>query len=219
MPRFFFLLCCLSTVIATGEAAHAQTLGVPTVLCFGDSLTQGNGAPAGESYPDYLRKDLAQAGYRTEVVNAGVNGLVTADALGKLPQALAAHPSVVVLELGANDAIYGKPTAETERNLRLMIEEVQAAKAKLVLAGFDMRPLLPLLPPTAKTPAFLGLFPLHGALAGEYRIADIPYFLQGVYGTPGLMSQDYIHPNGQGYAKVAETVLPYVEAALGKPGQ
>ncbi len=209
---------CLFTVLfafgTLGPVARAQT-----VLCFGDSLTAGTGALPGESYPDFLRKDLAQAGYRAEVVNAGTAGIVTGDALKKLPQALAGHPSIVVLELGANDAIYGLPIASTERNLRAMITEVQAAKAKLILAGLDMRPLEPLLPPTALTPAFIQLFPLHGMLANEYRIPNIPFLLQGVYGMPGLMSQDFIHPNGQGYEKVAETVLPYVEAALGKPGQ
>lgn len=213
------LLLLLLALLPGAAAARAQAPGAPTVLCFGDSLTQGTGASPGESYPDYLRKALAAAGYRVEVSTAGSPGLVTADAVPQLSRALAAHPTVVVLEMGANDAIYGKPTADTERNLRAMIAEVQSAESKLVLAGFDMRPLLPVLPPTAKTPAFLGLFPLHAALAGEYGVPDIPFVLQGVYGVPGLMSQDYIHPNGPGYEKVAQTVLPYVEAALGKPGR
>ncbi len=209
----------LAFALLTASAAHAAPAAAPapTIVCFGDSLTAGTGANAGESYPDFLRKDLAAAGYRTIVVNEGVNGIVTGDALPRVAQVLAGHPDVVVVELGANDAIYGKPTAETERNLRLIIEQLQAAHTKVVLAGLDMRPLLPMLPPTMHSPSFSGLFPLHGQLASTYKIPDIPFFLEGVYGVPGLMSSDYIHPNGQGYEKVAQTVLPYVEAALGKP--
>ena len=75
------------------------------------------------------------------------------------------------------------------------------------------------MPPSVNTPAFLGLFPLHGELASAYHVAEIPFFLQNVYGMPDLFSKDYIHPNGRGYEKVAQTVLPYVESALGKPGQ
>ncbi len=204
----------LLIALLTASTALAET---PTVLCFGDSLTAGTGAAAGESYPDFLRKDLLAAGYGVTVVNEGVAGIVTGDALPRVSQVLAGHPDVVVLELGANDAIYGKPTAETERNLRLIVEQLQAGHAKVILAGLDMRPLLPMLPPTMHSPSFQGLFPLYGQLASTYKIPDIPFFLDGVYGVPGMMSSDYIHPNGQGYEKVARTVLPYVEAALGKP--
>ncbi len=211
------LLAC-ALVAASAAYAAPPTAATPTVVCFGDSLTAGTGAAAGESYPDFLRKDLLAAGYQAAVVNQGVGGIVTGDALPRVPEVLAGHPDVVVLELGANDAIYGKPTAETERNLRLIIEQLQAAHAKVVLAGLDMRPLLPMLPPTMHSPSFAGLFPLHSRLASTYKIPDIPFFLEGVYGVPGLMSSDYIHPNGQGYEKVAQTVLPYVEAALRKPG-
>ena len=210
------LVCAL--VAASATYAAPPTAATPTVVCFGDSLTAGIGATAGESYPDFLRKDLLAAGYQATVVNQGVGGIVTGDALPRVPEVLAGHPDVVIVELGANDAIYGKPTAETERNLRLIIEQLQAAHTKVVLAGLDMRPLLPMLPPTLHSPSFAGLFPLYGQLASTYKIPDIPFFLEGVYGVPGLMSSDYIHPNGQGYEKVAQTVLPYVEAALRKPG-
>ena len=213
MVRLPFFLSCALALLPAGTAVHAQT-----VICFGDSLTAGTGAAAGESYPDFLRKDLAAAGYKAVVLNRGVDGSTTADALLRLPSVLAEHPSVVVLELGPNDAIYGKSTAETEHNLRAMIEVFQNAHAQVVLGGFDMRPFAAKLPPGLVTPAFQALFPLHGELASAYRIPDIPFFLDGVYGVFGLMSQDYLHPNGLGYRKVAQTVLPYVESALGKPG-
>ncbi len=199
--------------------AFAVGCRAQAVVCFGDSLTVGVGAEPKQAYPDYLRRDLAAAGYKVTVVNAGVGGMTSGEALPKLPEVLAAHPSVVVLELGANDAIRSQPTEQTERNLRSMIEALQKAHAKVVMAGLDFRPLMTgWLPPGLKTPAFLGLYPLFEKLSQAYGLVDIPFLLQGVYGVYGSMSPDYIHPNGVGYEKVAQTVLPYVEAALGKPG-
>ncbi len=200
-------------LLAAGWAARAQT-----VVCFGDSLTAGVGAPAGQAYPDFLRQDLAAAGYRANVVNDGVGGETTAEAMRQLPEVVTAHPAVVILELGVNDALRGVPGAETDRNLRAIVESLKKAHARVVVAGLDLRLYRGSnLPPGLVTPVMREFFGVNARVARAYGLAEIPFLLEGVYGVPGLMSPDYLHPNGAGYRKVAGTVLPYVEQALGKP--
>ncbi len=180
-----------------------------TIVCFGDSLTAGVGARSGSSYPDFLRKDLLDAGYHATVISQGVEGATTKDGLSRIPDVLAAHPSIVVLELGANDGLRGLPPDGTAANLDIMIRQFQRAHIRVLLAGIKMPPNLGL----QYVQQYDAIFP---DLADRYKIALIPWLLDGVYGVVGLMSPDYIHPNGQGYEHVAETVLASLKPMLKK---
>ena len=112
----------------------------PVLVCFGDSLTAGFGAAEGSSYPDFLQADLDQAGYRYRVVNEGVSGDTTKDGLDRLPEVLALHPAVVVLEFGGNDGLRGLKVETTRQNLAALIQGLQAARIKVMLAGITMPP-------------------------------------------------------------------------------
>ena len=203
-------LAALLLLLAPCARLHAQA-----VVCFGDSLTAGHGAPPGSAYPDFLRKDLVQAGYRVTVINQGIDGNTTADGQARLPSVLAAHPSLVVLELGSNDALLGQPLPGLERNLDSLIEALQQAHIPVLLAGIDIPDNLGFTPPAQlTTPYMKQYYALYPAVAARYHLPLIPFLLQGVYGVAPLMSPDYIHPNGAGYEKVAQTVLPYVEKML-----
>ncbi len=200
MLRALAALLLLSIV----HTAHAQT-----IVCFGDSLTAGYGAPPGGAYPDYLRKDLDQAGYHVTLLNQGVTGATTKDGLAQIPAVLQAHPAIVILELGANDGLRGQPVELTERNLSSMIDSFRRAHIRVLLAGIDLPPNL--------GPDYVKQFDaLYPALAAKYKLPLIPFLLQGVYGVDGLMSPDSLHPNAAGYRQVAQTVLPYLKPMLGK---
>ena len=75
------------------------------LVCFGDSLTAGRGTGPGESYPDYLQADLDHLHYHYRVVNQGISGNTTKDGVERLPEILALHPAVAVVEFGGNDGI------------------------------------------------------------------------------------------------------------------
>src|SRR5450631_326904 len=77
----------------------------PVLVCFGDSLTAGLGTDQGQSYPDYLQADLDQLHYHYRVVNEGVSGDTTKDGVERLPEILALHPAVAVVEFGGNDGL------------------------------------------------------------------------------------------------------------------
>ena len=208
MLRSILALLLLCTAGPLRAQASAQT-GTPVIVCFGDSLTAGVGAPAGESYPDFLRKDLQDAGYHATVLNQGVGGETTKDGLSRVNDVLAAHPAIVVLELGANDGLRGLPPEGTAANLSTMIQQFQRAHIRVLLAGIQMPPNLGL----QYVQQYDAIFP---DLAKRYKVELIPWLLQGVYGVVGLMSPDYIHPNGEGYVHVAQTVLEALKPMLKK---
>ena len=90
-------------------------------MCFGDSLTAGYGADEGQSYPDFLQKDLDAEGFHYRVVNEGISGNTTKDGIDRLPGILAMKPAVVVLEFGGNDGLRGLKVQTTRTNLDTMI--------------------------------------------------------------------------------------------------
>jgi acyl-CoA thioesterase-1 len=184
--------------------AHAQA-----ILCFGDSLTAGYRAPVGDAYSDFLGKSLTAAGYHVRLINQGIDGDTTKDALARLPSALATHPSIVILELGANDGLRGQPAAGIYQNLSTMIQTFQHNHIRVLLAGI-------MLPPNFGpdyTTQFNAIYP---SLAAKYHLPLMPFFLKDVYGISTLMSDDGIHPNAYGYKKIADNIQPYVVAMLKK---
>ena len=200
----------LRTILALLLLCAAAPLRAQTVVCFGDSLTSGFGAPDNQSYPDFLRKDLADAGYHVTLLNQGIGGNTTKDGLDRIDKVLAAHPSIVILELGANDGLRGFPPPGIEQNLSSMIQTLQRAHIRVLLAGIDLPPNFG----AAYVKQFDAIFP---DLAQRYKLPLVPWLLNGVYGVYGLMSPDYVHPNGPGYEHVAQNVLPYLEPMLKKP--
>src|SRR5215467_8148275 len=114
-------------------SAPAVTDPRPIILAFGDSLTAGHGVELVSSYPSQLQRELDKRGYKYRVVNAGTSGGMT-----RIDAALAVHPKIVILELGANDGLRGLPIHEVKRNLEHMIVKCQAAGAKVVLAGMTL---------------------------------------------------------------------------------
>src|SRR5579863_7213367 len=99
----------------------------PVILAFGDSLTAGYGVQRGSGYPERLQERLDSLGYKYHVASMGISGDTSAGGRARMRYALAAKPSIVILELGANDGLRGLPTAPMQANLEEMIKEFQAA--------------------------------------------------------------------------------------------
>lgn len=186
---------------ATLAAAPAQTTSRQQVLvCFGDSLTAGYGAAQGQSYPDYLESYLIEQGLHLRIVNAGVSGATSKDAVSQLPSVLARHPDVAIVEFGANDGLRGTPVNLITANLDTIIQSLQRAHVRVMLAGIYM--------PPNYGPEYMQQFnAIYPALARKYKVPLLPFILKDVYGVPGLMSGDNVHPNGQGYQIVARNIL------------
>src|SRR5262249_182613 len=109
------------------------------VVFLGDSLTAGQGVAREESYPALLEARMRAEGFSFPVVNAGISGDATDQALARLDPILRPPLSVLFVALGANDAIrFHRPPAEIRSNLARIIELGRAAGARVVLAGMKL---------------------------------------------------------------------------------
>jgi acyl-CoA thioesterase I len=167
------------------------------IICFGDSLTFGTGASEGSDYPSRLAAIVDPP-----VINAGVPGDTTADALKRLEQdVLSRSPRMVLLTLGGNDLKNRVPKEKAFANLRTIVEAIQDAGALVVIGGVDI-------------PFYgRGFGEAYQDLAEETRSVLIPNVYKGIMGKPDRMS-DPIHPNDRGYAVMArhfyEAIEPYL---------
>src|SRR5579883_681361 len=181
----------------------------PVILAFGDSLTAGYGVARGAGYPDLLQKKLDQLGYKYRVVAMGISGDTTSGGRARIRLGLAAKPSIVILELGANDGLRGLPVVQMQANLEEMVKEFQRGGAKVVLAGMTL--------PRNYTADYVKSFEdVFRDIAAKYKLPLIPFFLEGVAGNPRYTLEDLIHPNAEGYVLVTDIVVKTLQPLLKK---
>ncbi len=180
---------------------------LPRIVAFGDSLTAGLGVAPDEAYPGKLARWLREQGFAYDVINAGVSGDTTAGGLRRVGWILKNEPTLVILELGANDGLRGQPLIETYNNLSAIIARLHAKGVIVVLAGMQ----LPLNYGDDYTQGFSDLFV---RLAQEHDIALIPFFLEGVATHPHLNQGDGLHPNSEGYSIVVQNVWRTLQPIL-----
>lgn len=181
------------------------------VLAFGDSLYAGYGVGQGESFPAVLERELEKRGIAARVVNAGVSGDTSAGGRARLAFALDGlerQPDLVLVGLGANDALRGLDPTETRRNLDAIVAELKQRNIPILLTGM----LAPRNMDSTYLSSFDGIYP---ALAKKYDTGLDPFFLDGVITDPKLLLNDGLHPNAAGIRKMAQRVAPLAEQRLG----
>jgi acyl-CoA thioesterase I len=194
---------------AASDTTASAPDGRPVIVAFGDSLTAGFGADTGDSYPDYLEKDLNALGYRYQVINQGISGNTTKDGVDRLPEVLRLKPVVVIVAFGGNDGLRGLPIASTRENLDRIVSSLLDSGAKVVLGGIT-------LPPNYGSDYIRQFNQTYALLAAKYHAPMLPFLLKNVYGVPGSMQADGIHATSQGNAQVAKNLLPLILPALKK---
>jgi acyl-CoA thioesterase-1 len=181
----------------------------PVIVAFGDSLTAGYGTDAGNSYPDFLERDLTAKGFHYHVVNAGISGNTTKDGVERLDEVLALKPAVVIVAFGGNDGLRGLPIDSTRKNLDHIISALERAGTKVVLGGIT-------LPPNYGADYIRQFNETYALLATQYHVPLLPFLLQGVYGAAGSMQADGLHATAQGNRQVARNLLPLITPLLHK---
>ena len=195
-----------SAPVATADPA-ADTR--PVIACFGDSLTAGYGADPGQSYPDFLQAALDARGYSFHVVNEGISGNTTKDGVDRINRILRLKPALVVVEFGGNDGLRGLPIEQSRANLDTIVKTLTASGTKVALAGITL--------PPNYGPDYIHAFnATYQMLAKKYRIPLLPFLLQGVFGTPGMMQADLTHATDAGNQIVAQNVLQLITPLLPK---
>jgi acyl-CoA thioesterase-1 len=197
--------------IADGTGLTAQrrpgTERSPKIVAFGNSLTAGYGVAPEESYPAQLQRRLDEAGYHYRVVNAGVSGETTAGGLRRVDWVLKSRPSIVILELGANDGLRGFDTAQIATNLEQIITKLKTAGVRVILAGMK-------LPPNYGVDYTNRFTTIYRDLARTHELTYMPFFLEGVGAQPSLNQPDGIHPTGPGYRIIVDHLMPVLTPLL-----
>jgi acyl-CoA thioesterase-1 len=188
-------------VIALQDVRAAQD---HTLLVFGDSLSAAYGLRPEQGWVALLEKRLQTQGYGYHIVNASISGETSSGGLARLPRALALNkPTVVILELGANDGLRGLPIATTQANLSRMLELVRQSGAKALLLGIR-------LPPNYGPRYGSEFAAMYGKVAGERGVAVVPFLLERVALNQELMQADGLHPTEAGEPPVLDTVWPFL---------
>jgi len=204
--RSFLLPALLGLLLALPGTAAADDR--PVILVLGDSLSAGYGLRPGEGWVSLLERRLDAQGYGHRVVNASVSGETTVGGLERLPRALKLHrPTVVIVELGANDGLRGLPVAELESNLASIVEQGRAAGARVVLTGIR----IPTNYGTRYTDEF---FAVYARLADRYGLALVPFFLEAVALREEMFQDDGIHPGPEAQPVLLDNVWPALEPLL-----
>ncbi|WP_020677474.1 arylesterase [Geopsychrobacter electrodiphilus] len=202
-PRFFWLGLALLLFVHMGWAS-----GLPLrITVLGDSLTAGYGLAAREAFPAQLERALQKAGYRVLVQNAGVSGDTSAGGLARLDWSLAARPDLMIVELGANDALRGLDPELTHKNLDAILTRLKAAGVPALLTGMKA--------PRNLGPDYYTKFDrLYPELAERHAVPFYPFFLEGVAGRAELNQADGLHPNTKGVALIVGKMLPLIAEQL-----
>ena len=161
----------------------------PVVLVLGDSLSAEYGIPRGTGWVSILEEQLDKDKSPWTVFNASISGETSSGGLTRLPNLLnQKKPGIVVIELGANDALRGLAITQTEINLRKMIQMSKQSGAKVLLCGIQ----IPTNYGQTYTMQFKQLYP---QLANQERVELLPFLLEGVATKPELFQADRLHPN------------------------
>ena len=199
-------LVTLVLCLLAAPGLHAQTAPIKLAV-LGDSLAAGYGVKPEQAIPARLEVALKAAGRNVTVINHGVSGDTTAGGVERLDWMLADKPDIVLVELGANDALRATDPATTERTLDTIITRLKAAGVTVWLAG--------MLAPRNYGPEYAAQFDgLYKRLADKHQVPLYPFFLDGVAQEPALNQADGIHPNPKGVDIVVERILPFVTKNL-----
>jgi acyl-CoA thioesterase-1 len=210
-PLGTLLLALVAAAPLMAQAQAPAAAARDTVLIVGDSLSAEYGLKRGTGWVPLLEKQLAADKKSVRVVNASISGDTTSGGRSRLPALLTQHkPTVVVIELGGNDALRGLPLDMTEANLLAMTQAAKKAGAKVLLLGMQV-------PPNyggAYGATFSGLFT---KVARAEKVALMPFFLKGVADVDDAtvnFQADRIHPNEQAQAKMLANVWPELKKLL-----
>ena len=176
---------------------------IPVILAFGDSFTAGLGLSREAAFPARLETWLRSHGIASRVINAGLSGDTTANGLARLERVLADRPDIVILELGANDALRGIDPATVSSNLRAMIAKIKAHGAELLLTGM-------LAPPNWGEEYRRAFDRVYPELARSDAVPLYPFFLEGVALNPQLNQPDGLHPNERGVMVLVDRIAPVI---------
>ncbi|OYR19883.1 arylesterase [Brucella thiophenivorans] len=212
------IFALMTSFLAGGARAQEEPTGLedalPTeqleqvrIVGFGDSLMAGYLLPSNSAFPQQLEKALSDKGYEVSIENAGVSGDTTTGGLARIDWSIPDDTNLVILELGANDALRGISPDITEKNLDEMLARLKARGISVILAGM-------MAPPNMGKDYADKFNPIYPKLAQKYGVPLYPFFLEGVATQKALLLEDGMHPNEKGVETMVSHFMPTIEQKL-----
>ncbi len=190
----------------------AQPSAPATILVVGDSISAEYGIARGSGWVALLQNRLAQQKSPAyQAVNASISGDTTSGGRARLAGLLKQHqPKIVVIELGANDALRGLPLASTQANLAAMVDSAQQSGAKVLLLGMQV-------PPNYGARYTADFAKVFTTLAADKKTGLVPFLLQGVADVPDAgknFQADRIHPLASAHPTLLTNVWPQLHKLM-----
>ena len=201
---------------AAGSSATGAAAPGSTILVVGDSLSAEYGLKRGTGWVPLLQSRLEKEKLPARVVNASISGDTTSGGRSRLPTLLAQHqPAIVVIPLGANDALRGLPLTMTEDNLSQMAQAAQKAGAKVLLVGIQV-------PPNYGGDYANRFAGLYQKVAKSQGVALVPFMLRGVADDADptrLFQADRIHPREEAQPLILDNIWPELKKLIAVAGE
>jgi acyl-CoA thioesterase-1 len=210
--NFMHIIVLILALLMTGTAFAQAPAAAPAkpikMVVLGDSLSAGFGLPAAAAFPARLQKSLESKGIKVDMVNAGVSGDTASGGRDRLDWSIPDGTEMVIVELGANDALRGTDPAVTRAALSDILTRLKARKIAVLLCGM-------LAPPNYGSDYANRFNAIYLELAKTFDVPLYPFFLDGVAAEKKLNQADGIHPTAEGVDLIVKNILPTVEALLG----
>lgn len=214
LPSLFLLFalsaCSMHATSPSTLAPPVANTAATSVVLVGDSLSAAHRMDDEAGWVSLLQRRLAAAtATPPRIHNASRGGKTLTEGLAELPALLDAHrPDVVIIELGANDAILGAPSAELLGNLSKVIDLAGSTGAKVVLLGFVIPPAFD------KDGSSDTLKAVYAKVAADKQVLLLPSLLAGISNDPSLLQDDNIHPNAAAQPRVLDNAWPTLAPLL-----
>ena len=208
--RSIILQNCIGFLILinTSIGVFAQNSPPHQILILGDSISSGYGLPMGTSWVNLLKDTLKKDQSKYSIVNSSISGETSAGGKTRLSTLLQQHkPAIVIVELGANDALRGFPLATTYQNLQEIIQMSKNNGAKVLILGMKI--------PTNYGAEYTAQFSkMYVDLGKNTQSSLVPFFFEGIATKREYFQEDGIHPNQNAQAILLKNVLPSLKKLL-----
>ncbi len=205
--KFFLSLTLLTAVLSCSASESGKPV---SIIVLGDSISAAFGIARKDGWVNLLDQHFINdhPGQAFNVINASISGETTGGGLSRLPKLLDTHqPDIVIIELGGNDGLRGYPIKTLRGNLDQMVQLSKQANAKVLVAGMQI-------PPNYGPRYTQQFYDSFGKIAQKNDVELLPFLLEGIALTPGMMQKDGVHPTTQAQPLILQNVLPHLKELL-----
>jgi acyl-CoA thioesterase I len=189
-----------SILFAVLLAGCGAAFAAPTILVYGDSLSAAYGIPQSAGWVALLGERLKQRKSNYTVANASISGETSAGGAARIGAALAkTQPSIVIVELGANDGLRGLPVVQMKANLTSIVQAAKRQGARVIVVGMQ-------LPPNYGVPYVNQFRAAFRDVARDERVSLVPFLFEDVPEKREMFQADNLHPTAAAQPILMENI-------------